>query len=50
MGSVVIDGCAIAAVDAVGTEYASGHLVVADGLISAVASGAAPQHLDALTA
>jgi 8-oxoguanine deaminase len=39
---LVLEGCAIATVDAVGTEYADGHVVVEDGRITAVGSGAAP--------
>lgn len=38
----VIEGAAIATVDAHGTEYDRGHVVVADGVISAVGPGAAP--------
>ncbi|TDQ01057.1 8-oxoguanine deaminase [Labedaea rhizosphaerae] len=44
---IVIDGAAIATVDAHGTEYASGHLVVADGVIESVGDGPAPEDLDA---
>ena len=39
---IVIDGCAIATVDPVGREFASGHVVVAGGRISAIGSGPAP--------
>ncbi|MFB9323238.1 8-oxoguanine deaminase [Cryptosporangium minutisporangium] len=35
----VFDGCAVATVDASGTEYASGHVVVSDGVITAVGPG-----------
>jgi cytosine/adenosine deaminase-related metal-dependent hydrolase len=42
MASIVIDGCAVATVDAAGTEYESGHVVVTDGRIAAVGSGPAP--------
>jgi cytosine/adenosine deaminase-related metal-dependent hydrolase len=42
MTTVVIDGCAIATVDAGGTEYPSGHVVVTEGRISAVGPGPAP--------
>ncbi|MGH8960141.1 MAG: 8-oxoguanine deaminase [Jatrophihabitantaceae bacterium] len=45
MPTVVVDGCAIATVDTAGTEYESGHLVVTDGRITAVAAGPAP-HLE----
>ena len=40
---VVIDGAAIATVDAHDTEYASGHIVIRDGRIQAVAAGPAPE-------
>jgi cytosine/adenosine deaminase-related metal-dependent hydrolase len=43
MASIVIDGCAIATVDANGTEYESGHVVVTDGRIAAVGDGPAPE-------
>ncbi|SDC42140.1 8-oxoguanine deaminase [Actinokineospora iranica] len=41
----VIEGAAIATVDAAGTEHAEGHLVVADGLIDSVGAGPAPAGL-----
>jgi cytosine/adenosine deaminase-related metal-dependent hydrolase len=41
--TLVVDGCAIAAVDARGTEHAAGHLVVEDGRLAAVAAGPAPE-------
>src|SRR5262249_39244952 len=41
-GPLVIDGAAIATVDAAGTEHASGHVVVRDGRIAAVGAGPAP--------
>jgi cytosine/adenosine deaminase-related metal-dependent hydrolase len=41
--SLVIEGCAIATVDAAGTEHADGHIVVEQGRITAVAAGAAPK-------
>jgi cytosine/adenosine deaminase-related metal-dependent hydrolase len=41
-GSLVLDGCAVATVDAAGTEYARGHVVVADGVITAVGAGPPP--------
>ena len=47
MSSLVIDGCAIATVDAAGTEYASGHVVITDGRIAAVGAGPAPAVPDA---
>jgi cytosine/adenosine deaminase-related metal-dependent hydrolase len=37
---LVIEGCAIATVDAAGTEYADGHIVIEDGRIVAVGEGA----------
>ncbi len=40
--TLVIDGCAIATVDAVGTEHARGHIVVRDERIVTVAAGPAP--------
>jgi 8-oxoguanine deaminase len=44
---IVIDGAAIATVNASGTEYGSGHLVVADGVIESVGDGPAPTDLEA---
>ncbi|MDK1472202.1 8-oxoguanine deaminase [Streptomyces sp. 549] len=41
----VIENCAIATVDAHGTEYASGHVVVAGNVIESVGPGAAPENL-----
>ena len=43
----VLEGCAIATVDAAGTEYTSGHVVVTDGVITAVGEGPAPASADA---
>ncbi len=43
MSALVIDGAAIATVDGSGTEIASGHLIVHDGLITAVGAGPAPE-------
>jgi cytosine/adenosine deaminase-related metal-dependent hydrolase len=40
--TLVIEGCAIATVDAAGTEHADGHIVIEDGLLAAVGAGAAP--------
>jgi 8-oxoguanine deaminase len=40
--TLVIDNCAIATVDATGTEYASGHIVIDDGRITAVGEGTGP--------
>ncbi len=40
--ALVIDGAAIATVDDAGTEYAVGHVIVADGRIVSVGSGPAP--------
>jgi 8-oxoguanine deaminase len=41
--TTVIDNCAIATVDAAGTEHASGHIVIDDGRITAVNPGSGPQ-------
>jgi cytosine/adenosine deaminase-related metal-dependent hydrolase len=43
VASTVIEGCAVATVDADGTEYAAGHVVVTDGRIAAVGPGPAPR-------
>ena len=40
--TLVIEGCAVATVDARGTEYALGHVVAVDGVITAVGPGPAP--------
>ncbi|HSR25212.1 MAG TPA: 8-oxoguanine deaminase, partial [Candidatus Eisenbacteria bacterium] len=40
--TLLIDGCAIAAVDAAGAEHAGGHLVIEEGRIAAVGPGPAP--------
>jgi cytosine/adenosine deaminase-related metal-dependent hydrolase len=40
---VCIDGCAIATVDAAGTEFARGHIVVERGRIAAIGTGPGPQ-------
>jgi len=42
MAGLVIEGCALATVDPSGTEYPSGHVVIADGRIAAVGPGPAP--------
>jgi len=42
MTRLVIENAAIATVDAAGTEFGSGHVVVADGRIVAVGDGVAP--------
>jgi cytosine/adenosine deaminase-related metal-dependent hydrolase len=42
---IVIENCAIATVDANDTEYASGHIVVADNRIESVGAGRAPENL-----
>jgi cytosine/adenosine deaminase-related metal-dependent hydrolase len=42
MAAIVIEGCAVATVDARGTEHASGHVVIVDERITAVGAGAAP--------
>jgi cytosine/adenosine deaminase-related metal-dependent hydrolase len=41
----VIENCAIATVDSNDTEYASGHIVVADNRIESVGAGRAPENL-----
>lgn len=41
----VIENCAIATVDAGGTEYASGHIVLAGNRIESVGAGGAPGDL-----
>ena len=38
----VIEGCAVATVDAAGNEYASGHVAISGGRITSVGAGAAP--------
>ncbi len=38
----LIEGCAIATVDGGGSEHASGHIVVEDGVIAAIGEGPAP--------
>lgn len=43
----VLDGCAVATVDATGTHYPAGHVVVSDGVITAVGEGPAPALPDA---
>ena len=40
---LVVEGCAIATVDAAGTEHADGHIVIEDGRILAVGAGSAPE-------
>jgi cytosine/adenosine deaminase-related metal-dependent hydrolase len=50
--TLVIQGCALATVDAAGTEHATGHLVVEGERVAAVGPGAPPglagaEHLDA---
>nr|WP_225726225.1 MULTISPECIES: 8-oxoguanine deaminase [unclassified Nocardia] len=41
--TLVIDGCAVATVDAAGTEYRNGHVVVHGNRIGAVGAGPAPE-------
>ncbi|MDQ8046654.1 MAG: hypothetical protein AAGC46_17555, partial [Solirubrobacteraceae bacterium] len=41
----VIDGCAIATVDAVGTENAAGQLVIVGSRIAAIGEGPAPDEV-----
>jgi cytosine/adenosine deaminase-related metal-dependent hydrolase len=43
---IVIENCSIATVDANDTEYASGHIVVADNRIESVGAGKAPAGLE----
>ncbi|MFC9424260.1 8-oxoguanine deaminase [Streptomyces sp. NPDC056987] len=43
---IVIENCAIATVDAHDTEYASGHVVVADHRVESVGAGPAPAGLE----
>ena len=43
MGTLVIDGCAVATVDADATEHARGHVVIREGRITAVGAGPAPR-------
>ena len=45
MTRIILDGGYIATVDAVGTEHRSGHVVIEDGRITAVAAGPAPAPL-----
>jgi cytosine/adenosine deaminase-related metal-dependent hydrolase len=45
MTRTVIEGCAIATMDAAGAEHADGHLVIDDDRIVAVGTGAAPDEL-----
>jgi cytosine/adenosine deaminase-related metal-dependent hydrolase len=40
--TTVIENCAIATVDAAGTEYASGHIVIDDGRITSLGEGSGP--------
>jgi cytosine/adenosine deaminase-related metal-dependent hydrolase len=41
---LVIEGCAIATVDAAGSEHASGHIVIDDGVIAAIGEGRVRAH------
>jgi cytosine/adenosine deaminase-related metal-dependent hydrolase len=47
-GSVVIEGAAIVTVDAAGTRHERGHVVVEDGIITAVGAGPAPQSTESV--
>ncbi|HEX4727079.1 MAG TPA: 8-oxoguanine deaminase, partial [Jatrophihabitans sp.] len=47
MAGLIIEGCALATVDQAGTEYPIGHVVIADGRITAVGAGPAPAMDDA---
>lgn len=42
MSSLILDGCALATMDADGTEHATGHLIVEDGRIASLGAGSAP--------
>ncbi len=42
MTTTVLDGCAVATVDAEGAEHRAGHVVITDGRIAAVGAGPAP--------
>ena len=42
----IIEGCAIATVDAAGTEYRDGHIVIEDERIVAIGEGPAPDGVD----
>lgn len=42
MAIIVIDGAAVATVNSTGTEFPSGHVVLTDGVITAVGEGPAP--------
>ncbi|MGC4997352.1 MULTISPECIES: 8-oxoguanine deaminase [unclassified Streptomyces] len=46
---IVIENCAIATVDADDTEYATGHIVIADDRIESVGAGPAPEGLTGVT-
>ncbi|WP_329016642.1 8-oxoguanine deaminase [Streptomyces sp. NBC_01601] len=46
---IVIENCAIATVDAEDTEYATGHIVIADDRIESVGAGPAPEGLTGVT-
>ena len=45
MTRTLIEGCAIATMDAAGTEHADGHLVIEDDRLVAVGAGPAPEEL-----
>ena len=45
MTTIVLQGAHVATVDPAASEYTSGHVVVTDGLISAVGDGPAPRDL-----
>ena len=47
---IVIEGCAVATVDAVGTEHDSGHVVVEGNRIVAIGGGSAPGGYDGVEA
>ena len=45
MNTLVLDGAYVATVDPAASEYSSGHVVVTDGIITAVGDGPAPRDL-----
>jgi cytosine/adenosine deaminase-related metal-dependent hydrolase len=46
--TMILDGCHVATVDAAGTEYGAGHVVMSGGMIAAVGDGPAPSVENAL--
>jgi cytosine/adenosine deaminase-related metal-dependent hydrolase len=43
VSNLVVEGCAVATVDEAGTRYEDGHVVVTDGVLTAVGPGPAPE-------